>query len=82
MVKAESTSPSLKDESFSMSLKDGETSNTKLLKQGLLFDGHTSSTKLLKQGLLFDRQKTEIHVCSIAIILFEGCIMVEFINPY
>ncbi|XP_065007115.1 kinesin-like protein KIN-14P [Musa acuminata AAA Group] len=60
MVKAESTSPSLKDESFSISLKDGETSNTKLLKQGLLFDGHTSSTKLLKQGLLFDRQKTEI----------------------
>ncbi|CAL9093900.1 unnamed protein product [Musa textilis] len=59
MVKAESTSPSLKDEN-SMNLKDQETSNTKLLKQGLLFDGDTSSTKLLKQGLLFDRQKTEI----------------------
>ncbi|RRT56471.1 hypothetical protein B296_00047849 [Ensete ventricosum] len=64
MVKAESTSPSLKDESFSMSLKDGETSNTKLLKQGLPFDGDTSSTKLLKQGLLFDRQKTEIQNLS------------------
>ncbi|KAJ8455526.1 hypothetical protein OPV22_035113 [Ensete ventricosum] len=68
MVKVESTSPSLKDESFSMSLKDGETSNTKLLKQGLPFDGDTSSTKLLKQGLLFDRQKTEIQELKDALV--------------
>ncbi|XP_065030161.1 kinesin-like protein KIN-14P isoform X1 [Musa acuminata AAA Group] len=59
-AKTENSFPSSKDEDFSMSLKDAETSKEKLLKQHLLFDRQKREIQELKGALQTTRAGMEL----------------------
>ncbi|XP_064989530.1 kinesin-like protein KIN-14P isoform X3 [Musa acuminata AAA Group] len=59
-AKTENSFPSSKDEDFSMSLKDAETSKEKLLKQHLLFDRQKRELQELKGALQTTRAGMEL----------------------